>query len=118
MRILPPPDSAILLPPSITIFAPALLATFAVAVSTIVVGSAPQLNVITPPLATAATTASPVQLAGVPVPTTVVGLDTSSACASAGTAHVPSGLPAAGPLSTAVGGPASPCAPAPPSTPP
>jgi hypothetical protein len=34
------------------------------------VGEAPQLNVMTPPAATAATTASLVQLAGVPLPMT------------------------------------------------
>ena len=38
-----------------------------------VTGSGPQSKVMTPPVATAATNASPVQLAGVPVPTTVVG---------------------------------------------
>jgi hypothetical protein len=53
-------------------------------VRTIVVGSGPQLKVMTPPVATAATKVAPVQLAGVPVPTTVVGIETSSACASGG----------------------------------
>jgi len=84
-------------PPSITILGPVLFTIFAVAVSVIVTGSWPQLNVMTPPLATAATTASPVQLALVPEPTTVRGLELSSACASAGGVHVPSGFPAAGP---------------------
>jgi len=55
--------------------------------------------VITPPFATAATNAAEVQLSGVPVPTTVVGLELSSAWASAGTGHFPAGLPAGGPSS-------------------
>jgi hypothetical protein len=79
--------------------------TFAVAVSVIVFGEGPQSKVTTPPLATAATNASDVQLSGVPVPTTVVGFATLSAAASAGTAHFPVGLPAAGPSSGLVGGP-------------
>ena len=41
-----------------------------VCVSVIVCGLGPQLKVITPPLATAATKAAEVQLAGVPLPTT------------------------------------------------
>jgi hypothetical protein len=61
----------------------------AVSANVIVVGALPQLKVITPPLATADTKASLVQLSGVPVPTTVRGLDTSSACASRGTAQPP-----------------------------
>lgn len=67
-------------------------------------GAGPQLNVMTPPAATAAMNASLVQLAGVPVPTTVRGLATLSGCASAGTAQLPFGLPAAGPVSGFVGG--------------
>jgi hypothetical protein len=62
---------------------------------TMVTGWAPQLNLITPPFATALTTAADVQLAGVPVPTTRVGFDVSTARASAGTAARPVGLPAA-----------------------
>jgi hypothetical protein len=85
MRILPPPLRVTLLPPSMTSFGAVLLNTFAVCVRTIVTGSGPQSKVITPPFATAATKASPVQLAAVPVPTTVVGFDTSSARPSAGT---------------------------------
>src|SRR5262245_52115356 len=81
-----------------TIFGPVLLTILAVLVSVMVIGSGPQLKVITPPLATAATTASPVQLAGVPSPTTERGVDTSSRPASAGTMHLPSGLPAGGPI--------------------
>ena len=44
-----------------------------------------------PPLATAATTAAEVQLAAVPLPTTRVGWDVSTARASAGTAAWPAG---------------------------
>ena len=87
-----------------TIFGPVSLKIFAVSSSVMVTGSGPQSNVMTPPCATAATNASPVQLAAVPVPTTVVGLDTSSGCASAGTAQWPSGLPAGGPSSGLVFG--------------
>src|SRR4051812_14038298 len=55
-------------------------------------GLAPQANVMTPPLATAATNALAVQLAGVPLPTTVVGCDTSSSAASAEIAQPPPGV--------------------------
>lgn len=61
----------------------------------IVTGRGPQENVITPPAATAATTAFDVQLAAVPVPTTRVGCEVSTARATAGTSAWPSGLPAA-----------------------
>lgn len=104
MRIFPPPLSVTLLPPSMTSFEAVLLKTFAVEVRTIVVGFAPQLKVITPPFATAATNASPVQLAAVPVPTTVVGVDTSAAWPSAGTGALAPGLPAGGPSCGFVGG--------------
>jgi hypothetical protein len=70
------------------------LRTFAVAVIVIVTGAGPQLNVMTPPRATASTTARDVQLAGVPVPTTRVGREVSTARASAGTAAPPLGFPA------------------------
>jgi hypothetical protein len=63
----------------------------------------PQSKVTTPPRATAATKASLVQLAGVPFPTTVVGLEVSSARASAGTSQWPAGLPAGGPVLGSVG---------------
>src|SRR5664279_4025243 len=96
MRVVPPPLSVTLLPPSITSLVPLSLKTFAVEVRTVVTGSGPQLNVVMPPFATAATNASPVQLAGVPVPITVVGDDTSSACPSGGTVAWPSGQPAGG----------------------
>jgi hypothetical protein len=91
MRVVPPPLSVTLLPPSMTSFVPLSLKTFAVEVRTIVTGSGPQSNVMIPPFATAATNASPVQPAGVPVPMTVVGDDTSSACPAGGTGAWPSG---------------------------
>src|SRR5688500_14370895 len=69
-----------------------------------VIGSGPQAKVMTPPLATAATNAAEVQLSFVPAPTTVVGRETSSAFASSGTAHAPSGFPAGGPVEGSVGG--------------
>jgi len=49
--------------------------------------------VITPPKATAATTAALVQLCGVPSPMTWSGDDVSMGCASGGTGQKPSGLP-------------------------
>jgi len=88
-----------------TSFVPLSLKTFAVESRTIVAGSGPQSNVMTPPFATAATNESPVQLAAVPVPTTVVGADTSSASASAGMSAWPSGQPAGGPSCGFVGVP-------------
>src|SRR4051794_24759182 len=103
MRTFPAPLSVTFPPPSMTT-GPVLLKTFAVAVRVIVAGAAPQLNVITPPFATAATNASEVQLSGVPVPMTVFGFAMLSACASGGTTHLPFGLPAAGPVSGLVGG--------------
>jgi hypothetical protein len=54
-----------------------------------VTGAAPQLNVITPPCATAATTAADVQLAAVPVPTTWFGVVLATGWAAAGTAQWP-----------------------------
>src|SRR5438046_8061428 len=51
---------------------------------------------MTPPAATAATTAADVQLAGVPSPIMRVGCDVSTAAASGGTAAWPFGLPVAG----------------------
>jgi hypothetical protein len=58
-----------------------------------VIGAGPQENVITPPAATAVTTACDVQLPGVPLPMTLVGFEMSSALASAGIAAFPAGLP-------------------------
>jgi hypothetical protein len=62
-----------------------------------VTGSGPHEKVITPPLATAATNASLVQLSFVPLPTTVRGLETFASTPSVGIAHWPLGLPAGGP---------------------
>ena len=72
------------------------LKTLAVAVIGIATGFGPQSNVMIPPLATAATTFAPVQLAGVPVPTTWSGVVVSTSCASDGIEALPSGLPATG----------------------
>ena len=60
-----------------------------------VTGLDPQLNRMIPPRATAATTASEVQLDGVPDPTSRVGWDVSTACASAGTVAWPVDPPGA-----------------------
>jgi hypothetical protein len=68
----------------------------AVVFMVIVTGAGPQLKVITPPAATAATTAADVQLAGVPLPTTRSGRLVSTACAAGGTVASPSGLPGLG----------------------
>src|SRR6187455_1175087 len=94
MRTAPPPSRVILRPPSMTVFL--VDGTFSVAVTGIVTGFAPQLNVMVPPAVTAACSALNVQLAAVPVPTTVVGLEVLTACALVGTpaAHDPFGLPA------------------------
>ena len=62
----------------------------------IVTGPGPQLNVMTPPAATAATTAADVQLAGVPLPITWSGWLVSAASPAGGTTACPSGLPEAG----------------------
>jgi hypothetical protein len=59
-----------------------------------VTGAGPQAKVMTPPAATAATTAAEVQLAAVPVPTTLVGWEVSAGRASAGIAAWPLLLPA------------------------
>jgi hypothetical protein len=59
----------------------------------IVTGFGPQLKVITPPLATALTTAADVQLPGVPVPILLVGLEVFAARAPAGIVALPPGLP-------------------------
>jgi hypothetical protein len=68
----------------------------AVARIVIVTGSGPHEKVMIPPAATAATTASEVQLAAVPLPTTRVGREVSTAAASGGTGARPFGLPAGG----------------------
>ena len=90
-----PPSSVTRPPPSMTTSGWSLN-TLAVAAILMVTGLGPQLNVMTPPLATALTTACEVQLAGVPVPTTWSGDDVSAAPAPAGTVAVPAGLPGAG----------------------
>src|ERR1700760_610841 len=65
------------------------LRTLAVACMVIVTGSGPQENVITPPDATAATTACDVQLAGVPFPITWSGWVVLTGWPAAGTAARP-----------------------------
>ena len=69
---------------------------FIVAVIGMVTAPLPQLKVMTPPLPTAVLSAANVQLAEVPVPITLVGLDTSAGCPLDGTPalHDPFGLPA------------------------
>ena len=59
--------------------------TFAVAVIVMIAGLGPQLKVMTPPLATALTTAAEVQLAGVPVPMTWFGSLVTTASPAGGT---------------------------------
>src|SRR5580658_3138556 len=111
-----PPSRVILLPPSMTMWTgePLLeIGGVSVAVTEIVTGSGPQSKVMIPPPLTALDSAWKVQLAGVPVPTTVVGLLVSTACASGGSVsvvHEPLGFPAAG-------NPPSPDVPASPPTP-
>jgi hypothetical protein len=60
-----------------------------------VTGDDPHLNVIVPPVVTAALSALKVQLAAVPVPTTVVGVEVSTGVPAVGTPALqePSGLP-------------------------
>jgi hypothetical protein len=72
--------------------------TFAVAFITIVTAFAPQANRISPPLATAATTAADVQLAAVPFPTTRSARAVLTARPSTGTTARPAGFP--GPAAT------------------
>src|SRR5690349_12195016 len=96
MRRLPPPLSVTRPPPSSTTSGPWSLRTLAVAFMAIVTGAGPQSKVITPPAATAVTTAADVQLAGVPLPTTRSGRRVSTARASAGTEAPPPGLPGLG----------------------
>ncbi|WP_158578867.1 hypothetical protein [Spongiactinospora rosea] len=69
IRRTPAPLSVTLPPPSITT-RELVFRTLAVCFITIVTGRGPQENVIRPPRATAATTASDVQLPAVPSPTT------------------------------------------------
>jgi len=74
----------------------------AVAVIVMVTGFGPQLKVMMPPAATAWTTASGVQLAGVPSPITWVGCEASTAWAASGTGASP--VPNPGVVSAAVAG--------------
>ncbi len=78
MRRSPPPLSVTRPPPSSTTRGSAAFTTFAVSRIAIVTGSGPQSKTMTPPAATAATTASDVQLCGVPIPTTRSGSDVST----------------------------------------
>src|ERR1700742_313535 len=66
-----------------------VLRTLAVAVMAMVTGLGPQENVITPPAATASTTAWDVQLAGVPSPITWSGWAMLTGWPAAGTAAMP-----------------------------
>src|SRR5215471_18246083 len=95
IRRAPPPLSATIPPPSRTTRL-LVLRTSAVASIVIVTGRGPQENVITPPAATAATTACEVQLAGVPLPMTWSGWLVLTGCPAGGTSAWPAGLPAAG----------------------
>jgi hypothetical protein len=72
-----------------------VVGTFRVAVTAMVTGAVPQLKVMTPPLVTAVESALNVQLPVVPLPTTVVGFDTSAGWPPAGipAEHLPLGFP-------------------------
>jgi hypothetical protein len=89
---LPPPLRVTSPPPSSTTSG-LVLRTLAVAVMVMVTGAEPQRNPITPPWATACTTADDVQLAAVPLPTQRVGV-VPTAAAPAGTAARPPDQPA------------------------
>src|SRR5215831_3707916 len=113
MRRFPPPDSVTLPPPSMTMSGPVVLRILAVAVSVIVTGAGPQSKAMTPPAATALTTAADVQLAAVPVPTTWSGCELSAARAAAGmppSLPVPAGTPGVGGAGGAGGAGGSLCA--------
>src|SRR4249919_1787678 len=94
IRRTPPPLSATIPPPSRTTRV-LVLRTSAVASIVIVTGRGPQLKVITPPAATAATTACEVQPAGVPSPMTWSGWLVLTGRPAGGTYAWPAGLPAA-----------------------
>src|SRR6266536_450737 len=111
MRRCPPPLRVTFPPPSSTIRGPLRLRTFAVAVNVMVTGSGPHAKVMMPPAATARTTRSEVQLCGVPSPMIRVGWLVSTACASAGTAARPSGLPFAAGAAGLLAGPGNPAVP-------
>src|SRR4051812_32674736 len=100
------PSRVTLLPPSMTVLT--LVGRFMVAVIGMVTGEAPQLNVMTPPRVTAVFRAAKLQLAALPVPTTVVGCETSTGCALDGSGElqlerVPGGPPVGGGYSCADG---------------
>src|SRR5215470_15071583 len=95
IRRAPPPLSATIPAPSRTTRL-LVLRTSAVASIVIVTGRGPQENVITPPAATAATTACEVQPAGVPSPMTWSGWLVLTGRPAGGTDAWPAGLPAAG----------------------
>src|SRR5580693_3265616 len=97
IRTRPPPLRVTLPPPSRTTCW-LVFTTLAVCVMVIVTGAGPQLKVMMPPAATAATTACEVQLAGVPVPMTRLGCAVLTGWAAAGTGAFPAGLPGAGPV--------------------
>src|SRR5882672_10173355 len=82
-----------------------LVGTFSVAVTGIVTAPLPQLKVMIPPAVTAVRSEANVQLAAVPVPTTVVGFEVPAGTPLAGmpVLHDPFGLPAgpSAPASTA-----------------
>src|SRR4051812_6289390 len=84
MRCFPPPLRVTNPPPSSTTRL-LVLTTLAVCRITIRTGRDPHRNLITPPLATARTTARDVQLARVPVPTHRSGCEVSTGLASGGT---------------------------------
>src|SRR3954469_12760723 len=113
-----PPSRVTRLPPSMTVFL--LTGRSRVALTAMVTFPEPQLKVITPPFVAAACSAENVQLAGVPLPTTVVGVETSAARARAGRAVVqaPLGAPELPPPAEAPVPPTDPLVPAPPVDPP
>ncbi len=85
MRELPPPLSVMRPPPSMVVS----WLTGTSLPTVMVAGVAPQENVTTPPAATAARKAASVQLAALPLPTTVFGCEVSTGCA--GTVQVAPG---------------------------
>src|SRR6185295_9787172 len=85
MRVLPPPLRVTLPPPSITVST----LTSCCLVTVMVTGAAPQSKVTTPPFASAAASAASVQSEAEPLPTTVVGVETSAGWIGSG--HVSGG---------------------------
>src|ERR1700729_1889116 len=93
MRRFPPPLRVTFPPPSSTTWW-LVFTTLAVAAMVIVTGLGPQLKVMTPPSATACTTAADVHPAGGPSPITWSGWLGWTGRPAAGPAAGPSGLPA------------------------